>query len=111
MKKIINLITRLKIHILVIFALGLIIDIFFNPKISDSIVILLIIFWLISLKNFKIKAKTTFFLAAGAFFVAFLSQFFNQEAEVITEKGASWFFIFLTIGLVQKLTEKNEKKV
>lgn len=104
MKKIV----KARFYILGIFILGLIGDIFFNPKIFDSIVILLIIFWVISIKNFKIKTTQTLLLATSAYFVAFVFQFFNKE--VIVEKGASWFFVFLTIALIQKLIQQFSKK-
>lgn len=94
-----NSIVKARFYILGIFILGLIGDIFFNPKISDSIVILLIVFWLINIKNFKIKSTQTLVLAISAYFISFVFQFFGKEA--IMEKGASWFFVFLLIGLVQ----------
>jgi len=107
LKKAKKLVFKYRVYILGIFCLGLILDIFFNPKISDSIVILLIVFWLINIKNFKIRPTQTLVLAASAYFIAFVFQFFNKE--VIMEKGASWFFVFLTIALVQRIIEEFSK--
>ena len=107
-----NLVDRTKFYVLGFFILGLIADIFFNPKISDSVVILLVIAWLISIKNFKIKPVQSLVLAIISYSISFIFQFFNKE--LIVEKGASWFFVFLTISLAQRLIGKffkNEKKV
>lgn len=106
-----NLLVKKKIYLLVAFILGLIADIFFNPRIADWIVVVLIGLWLINIINFKIKPKQTLILAIATYLIAFVFQFFGKE--MIMEKGASWCLIFLVIAIGQWLIKaffKNEKK-
>ena len=103
LKKAKNLIFKYRIYILGIFCFGLIWDIFFNPKISDLAVLILGLLWILNIFNFKFEPQVSFILAAFSYAVSFIFQFFNQE--MIMEKGASWFFVFLLIGLVQSFRE------
>jgi len=98
-----NLISKYRIYVLGIFCLGLIWDIFFSPQISDLAVLILGILWILVIFNFRLHPKMGFVLAGLSFIVSFIFQFFNQE--MIMEKGASWFFVFLLISLVQSFRE------
>lgn len=106
-----NFVVKNKAYLLSIFIFGLICDIFFYSRISDLLVIFLIIFWIGNIVYFKIKPRSTLILAAIAYLIAFVFQFFGLE--MIMEKGASWFIVFLSIALIQRLVEifRNEKKV
>ena len=107
-----NLIFKYRIYILGIFGLGLIWDIFFNPQIFDLAVLILGLLWILTIFNFRFEPKISFTLAGVSYGISFIFQFFSQE--MIMEKGASWFFVFLTIALIQRLIKefsKNERKV
>ena len=106
-----KLVFKYRIYILGTFCSGLIWDIFFNPQISDLAVLILGLLWILTIFSFKFEPKISFALAAASYGISFIFQFFNQE--MIMEKGASWFFVFLLIGLVQPLVRNfsgNEKK-
>lgn len=89
-----------------VFWSGFICDLFLYSKISDLFFFLLIILWVINVLNYKIKPLKTFTFAAAAFFLAFILQFFGLM--VIVEKSASWFFILLSIALIQQMFTKQE---
>ena len=103
LKKFKSQIFKYRAYLLGIFCLGLIWDIFFNPQISDLAVLILGILWILTIFNFRFEPKISFVLAATSYGISFIFQFFNQE--MIMEKGASWFFVFLLIGLVQSFRE------
>ena len=106
LKKAKELIFEYRVTILGILCLGLIWDIFFNPQISDLAVLILGLLWILTIFSFKFEPQTSFALAAVSYGVSFIFQFFKQE--MIMEKGASWFFVFLLIGLVQTLIAKQQ---
>ena len=103
LKKVKNKISQYKIYILGIFCLGLVWDIFFSPQISDLGVLILGLLWILTIFNFRFEPKISFTLAGVSYGISFIFQFFIQE--MIMEKGASWFFVFLLIGLVQSFRE------
>lgn len=90
-----------------VFFLALIFDIFIYPRISDLLVIFLILFWVFNVRRLKIKPTQTLFLGMLSYLISFLAQFF--EKEVVVEKGVSWFFIFLTIAIIQKAIKEFSK--
>lgn len=92
---------KYRAYLLGIFCLGLIWDIFFSPQISDLVVLILGILWVLSIFSFKFWSQVSLVLATLSYVVSFVFQFFSQE--MIMEKGASWFFVFLLIGLTQAL--------
>jgi len=107
-----KLVFKYRVYILGIFGVVLIWDIFFSPQISDLAVLILLFLWVLNVLNFRLEPKTSFILAAVSYGISFIFQFLNKE--VIMEKGASWFFVFLTIALIQRLIKefsKNERKV
>lgn len=106
-----NLIIKNKILILAIFYIGLISDIFFNPVISDLLITFLVGLWFINIYAFEIKPRQTFTLGVISYCLSFIAQFLGKE--MMMEKGASWFLIFLVIALGQWLFLeflKDEKK-
>ncbi|PJE67860.1 hypothetical protein COU95_00050 [Candidatus Shapirobacteria bacterium CG10_big_fil_rev_8_21_14_0_10_40_9] len=105
LKKAKNLIFKYRAYILGIFGLGLVWDIFFNQQISDLAVLILVILWILSIFSFRLEPKIGLILAALSYAVSFIFQFFNQE--MIMEKGASWFFVFLLISLVQSFIKSE----
>ncbi len=108
---IVNLNNKVRMYILVLFILGIIIDIFVNPRISDLIVFFLIILWIINIFNFRIKQTYALIIATVCYGIAFFFQFFDED--MIAEKAVSWFFVFLGIALIQSLFRgfnKNESK-
>ena len=105
LKRVKELIFKYKFYILGIFCLGLAWDIFFNPQISDLAVLILGLLWVLTIFSFKFEPKISFVLAAASYGISFIFQFFNQE--MIMEKGASWFFVFLLIGLVQSFIKSE----
>jgi len=108
LKKVKNKISQYKIYILGIFCLGLVWDIFFSPQISDLGVLILGLLWILTIFSFKFEPQTSFILAAFSYAVSFIFQFLGKE--MIMEKGVSWFFVFLTIALVQKLIQEFTRK-
>ena len=94
-----KLVFKYRAYVLLFFCLGLIWDIFFNPQIFDLAVLVLGFLWILVILNFKPKSQINFVLASFSYGVSFISQFFGKE--MIMEKGASWFFVFLLIGLGQ----------
>lgn len=103
-----KLVFKYKVYILGIFCLGLAWDIFFNPQISDLAVLILGLLWILSIFSFKFEPQKSFILAALAYAISFIFQFLSKE--MIMEKGVSWFFVFLTIALVQKLIQEFTRK-
>jgi len=106
-----KLVLKHKVYLLGIFCLGLIWDIFFNPQIFDLAVLILMFLWILTVFSFKFEPQASFVLAAVSYGISFVFQFFDKE--MIMEKGASWFFLFLLVGLVQAFVRgfsKNEKR-
>ena len=101
LKRVKNLVFKYRIHLVGVFCLGLIWDIFFNLQILDLAVLILGILWILTIFNFRLEPKISFILAAITYGVSFIFQFFSQER--IMEKGASWFFVFLLIGFFQSI--------
>jgi hypothetical protein len=108
LKKAKKLVFKYRIYILGIFCLGLILDIFFNPRISDFIVLSLAILWIINVVTFKLKPIQTLILAAASYGISFIFQFLNKE--MIMEKGASWFFVFLSLAVGQRIVKEFSKR-
>lgn len=90
------------------FYLALIFDVFVYPKISDFLIIVLIIFWLFNTARLKIKPIESLILATILFLFSFIAYYFNKE--VVMEKSISWSVIFLTIALTQRLIKELFKK-
>ena len=91
-----KLVFKYRAYVLLFFCLGLIWDIFFNPQIFDLAVLVLGFLWILIISSFRFKPQISFVLAATAYGISFIFQFFGKE--VVIEKGASWFFVFLLIG-------------
>ena len=106
-----DLIAENRLVIPAFFMLGLILDIFINPRISDLLVLFLIVFWVFNILNLRLTPIHSLILAVFSYSISFIIQFLGNE--MVVEKGATWFFVFLTIALVQKLigeVVKSEKK-
>lgn len=86
---------------------GLVVDILVNPKISDLSALILIIVWIINIFILKLDPFYSLFLAAALFLAAFVVQFLGND--MIVEKSVSWFFVFLSIALIQKIFDLDKQ--
>ena len=96
-------------HLLLIFDMIVIIDIFFSNTKSDVIIFGVLGLYLFSINFYKLKTKTTFLIC---FFIlgAFSIQFIFGDISDHTEKAAVWLFLFLFTGIIQELWQlQNEK--
>lgn len=102
--KIRHLLARNKILVFAIFITFLILDILINSKISTTITLFLLVFWLTNIFNLNLKPIHSLILATYFYLLSFLGQFFSNE--LVAEKAVSWFFIFLAVALIQQLVKK-----
>ena len=103
-----NKISQYRALFLGIFCAGLIWDIFLNFKISNLVVLVLGILWGLIILVFNFGPQASFILATASYSISFVFQFFNKE--IIMEKGASWFFLFLFVGIIQSLLSPRKNK-
>jgi len=94
-------------YFLLIFFSLLIFDILIY-SFPDLLVFFLILFWIFNIKKLKIKPFSTLSLGTLAFLFSFIAQFLGKD--IIVERGASWFFIFLSLAFGQRLIEEFFKK-
>lgn len=88
-------------------------DVFFFQKSSDWRTFPILIFYIILIIRFKIRANTTFFICLFLFVLIYIQYIFSSPAifesqyPVLAagEKFAVWFYLFLIVGVIQKWRE------
>lgn len=93
---------------IIIFSFLLIVDLFISKEISDFSILAISLFWVYCVITLKIRFEENIGIAASMFLIALISRIF--ERDMIMEKGASWFFVFLTISLFQRLLTANANR-
>lgn len=79
------------------------IDIFIIRKYSPNVVILLILFWIITIVLYRFKAKISFVLAL--IFLVFTSFLLIIPMDWVAEKSAIWVYIMITVGTIQSIKD------
>jgi len=105
-KLLIKMINKNKYYFLLAFVAGLLLDVFIFSSISDVRAVILIALWLVNIFVFKLPTVANLFLATICFLVMFIFQFTGKE--LITEKFATWFFIFFGIFFIHQFKKKNK---
>ena len=99
---------KLKTLWLFLFILGAFFNIFVFNFTSNLTILFLIGLWIISISNFRLERKVSIRLALG---LLILSSFLLISGRaLISEKTATWVYIFITIGVIQSLIENQKKK-
>ena len=91
--------TVLALIIVVIFA-----DSIFLKENSDFVIFSILILYVVLIKMFQIKSKSTFLLCLTLLGTMFISYMFTGTS-ISTEKAAVWLVLFLGIGIFQQWKE------
>jgi len=94
-----------------IFAIAIFADLFLFAQSSDVRYALLILFWLIIVRTLRLQSDATFKLTLGFLGILFLFFIFDRTS-LVTEKIATWIYLFLWVGVIQQWLElkKHPKK-
>ncbi len=79
-------------------------DILFLKKSSDFLTFSILILYVVFIKMFQIKSKSTFLLCLALLGAMFIN-YFLTGASVPTEKAAVWLILFLGIGVISQWRE------
>lgn len=88
-------------------------DVIYFEKSSDLRTFPILIFYILMIKRFKLRANTTFFICLFLFFLIYVQYIFSSPATFeiqyptvpFGEKLAVWLYLFLVIGVIQKWRE------
>lgn len=104
MKKIVFFAKENKKTFLSLFVASIFADILFLNKSLDIIIFSVLIIYLVFLKTFDLKSKSTFLISLGLLIIMFVSYLFTGTS-VSTEKAAVWLVLFLVVGVIQQWRE------
>ena len=80
---------------------------FIFKTLSDKVILVLVLIWVISLVKYKVDATLSFL--TGIFFLIFLAISNLLKIEILRQLLSIWAFIFLIIGTFQLLIHENKK--
>jgi hypothetical protein len=95
-----------KYFLIGLFYLIIIVELFFWKSVSDLYYLLITISWFIFLRIFHLRPEISLYNATISFLIAFIINIFFHN-DILTEKAASWFFIFILFFLIQRIFEKS----
>lgn len=98
-----KILRRFRFVLIIIFLIGVIIDIFSNAN-SDMSLLLLCALWILTIKLFNFKSATTFKITF-VFLVALFFLFLINPDQKPIERVATWIFLFLFLGIFQQYKE------
>lgn len=96
--------SRLKPSLVIIFFIGVLIDVFVFETGSDLRLFGLVFFWLILIKIYKLKSDITLKMTLVYLFILFLL-FIFARSQPYTDRVATWIYMFLIIGVFQQFRE------
>jgi len=102
-KRIRNFLNKYKHGILLLTGVGIFINIFLFLPIWDLLILLLIGLWIISIWLYKFEGRVSVF--SGIIFLSLCPFLLLFGQELIAEKSAVWFFMFLLVGVIQMIFE------
>lgn len=80
------------------------VDILFFQKSSDLMFFGILILYVIFIKMFYLKSRSTFLISLALLIMMFVNYLFTQ-ASIPTEKAAVWLVLFLVVGVIQQWNE------
>jgi len=87
-----------------IFFIAIVADLFFFAQSSDIRYALLILYWLFVVRALRFQSDATFKLTLGLLGALFLFFIFDRTS-LVTEKIATWIYLFLWVGVIQQWLE------
>ena len=100
-----------KVIIIFVFYLFLIFQLFNNDTVSDINYLLVLLIWIVYILIYRFHSILSLINASVSLGLAYLINLFFIN-DILVEKFASFFFIFLLIFLIQKLFfERNTPRV
>lgn len=104
MKRVVFFLKENKKTVLTLMGATIFADILFLKKSSDFVTFSILIIYVVFIKMFQIKSKSTFLLSLallGGMFISYLL----TGASIPTEKAAVWLILFLAVGIIQQWKE------
>lgn len=105
-KLIFNLIFS-KYLFLAVCTVGIYYEIFLLADFSDSLVLFLLIFWLITAKKFSFNSQVSAEIAL--FFLVLTPIYLISQKELLAEKTANWAYMFLVATVIQFWRESKKE--
>jgi len=99
-----NIVLKNKPVFLTIIVLAVLADILLIPQSSDIRIFLTLGLYGISIMLYKLTGRYTFLFCLVLLGIMFIEFLFTSTSES-TEKAAVWLYLFLAIGIIQKLRE------
>lgn len=96
-----HLISKYRFYIFSLTIFGVLIDIFFLDFYSDLLDLFLLLFWIISIINYKFKSSISGIIAIVFVTLTPLLLLINEKNKA--EKAAVWAFFFLTVVVLQQI--------
>ena len=104
-KRIVSILTHFRVILIIIFIVGVIVDIFVNSN-SDMNLLLLCVLWVLVIKLFKFDSAITFKVTL-IFLALLFFLFIVAPDQKPIERVATWIFLFLALGIAQQFKEVN----
>lgn len=92
---------------LAVCGVGIYYEIFLLAGFSDSLVLFLIIFWLITAKKFSFNGRVS--AGAAIFFLILTPIYLISQKELLAEKTANWAYMFLVATAIQFWQESKKE--
>ena len=87
--------------------IGIYYEIFFLTGFSDSLVLFLLIFWLLTAKKFSFNSQVS--AGVAIFFLALTPFYLISQKELLAEKSANWAYMFLVATVIQFWRESRKE--
>lgn len=92
---------KISLVALLLAALGIFFDIFIIGSRSDLRILFLISLWILSIRLHKFETWITIAVALALLALCPFALIFGQDS--VAEKAAIWAYLFLMVGIVQKI--------
>ena len=100
--------TKIRSALLVLFFVGVALDVFFLKVSSDLFLFLLIFLWILVSKVYGYKSTATF--KVTLFFVLLLlALFIITPGQTSSERISTWIYLFLAVGIIQQWRENSTR--
>ncbi len=97
--RVLNILTKYKIIIFVLFVLGISIDIFFSKYRSDILLFSLLALWIVIIRINRYQSSISFKLSLLFLIGLFVSFLINRKSPV-NDELVTWIYLLLGIGVV-----------
>lgn len=102
-----NFLKNFRLLFVSMFVSALLLELFLTKTSDDLLLLGLTLFWILTVLGFRLESRfsilgTLIFLLSAAFFLMI-------RLQAVAEKLAVWAYLFLVVGIVQRLIEERKR--